>query len=272
MGNVQCRITSPISLLGLRLMGPVVADVRRKEIMKTLFTALILSITLTMPARSEQLVAGPACELEPVESALTYHTPSYHPSIRKVLFSRVTGPVKFQFLSLPSFSPEYLLSVGEDSDGHFFGQALYPENQIWDFAGDVTNITVHTKTKRMPENLAKRANHVWESMLIRTRYQGRHVILDGIGYVFLCEIKIKNGYQPTLTGESYNPEKGTRPRLLADIGVYLFRYVNCTKAEEPNLEREISDLLSQLETSLKETNESNKATQVIGATAPQPGR
>jgi hypothetical protein len=236
------------------------------------FPICVLILFLTAPSQSEQLVAARACELEPVESALTYHTPEYYPNIRKVLFSKVEGSAQFQFLSLPSFSPEYLLSVSEDSDGNYYGQTLSPEKQIWSFSGDVTNIVVTSKTKKLPKNIAKRAHAVWESMLIRTRYQGRNVILDGVGYIFLCHVKIKNGYEPTLTGESSNPEEGTRPKALAKIAGRLTRYVCCPKEEEPTVEREILDLLSQLETSLKETKESNQASQAIGASAPQPGR
>ena len=186
--------------------------------MKKLLSLLTLTLVLAAKAQSDLLVAGLAIELEPVESALTYHTPAYHSNIRKVLFPKIKDPVKFQFLSLPSFSPERLLSVCETSEGDYYGQTLSPERQIWDYDGDVTNINVVTKTKVLPKRLVEKACRVWEDMLIRTRYQGRNVILDGIGFVFLCKVKIKNGYEPTLTGKSSNPEKGTRLRLLADIG------------------------------------------------------
>lgn len=241
--------------------------------MKTLLSLLSLTIVLAAKAQSDLLVTGPAIELEPVESALTYHTPAYHSNIRKVLFSKIKDPFKFQFLSLPSSSPERLLSVCKTSEENYYGQTLAPERQIWNYDGDVTNINVLTKTKILPKRLVEKACRVWEDMLIRTRYQGRNVILDGIGYVFLCEVKIKNGYEPTLTGESYNPEEGTRPRLLADIGGLLYRYVNCSKEEEQNLEREILGLLAKLEAAVKEAEKaSNKASQAIGAPGPLPGR
>lgn len=186
--------------------------------MKSLSLLFTLTLALTAQAQSDLLVAGPAIELEPIESALTYHTPTYYFNIGKVLFQKIKGPVKFHFLSLPSFSPERLLSVCETSEGNYYGLTLSPERQIRYYDGDVTNINVATKTKILPKRLVEKAYRVWEDMLIRTRYQGRNVILDGIGFVFLCKVKIKNGYEPTLTGKSSNPEKGTRLRLLADIG------------------------------------------------------
>ncbi len=185
-------------------------------------------------------------DLEPMESALTYHTPAYHVHLRRALIDRAPRLCVLQFLVLPSFEPETLLSLHQ-VDGRYEAQVLAPKLQIWAFEGDVGKIECSECKKHLPVQTAERLCRVWNRMLLRTRHNvSRHLVLDGVGYAFM-------GYERGpghMSGEASNPEQGTRPYVLADIGEAVVAYVRADSASEHAILAKVSKSLDELEASL----------------------
>jgi hypothetical protein len=194
-----------------------------------------------------QLEPAPlAQELEPVQNALTYHTPAYHVRMRHLLFNRAERGSEFQFLCMPSFRPETLLTVRRTGEG-YIAQVLRPEKQIWSFKGDDKELNVTEKKKRLPSPLAERTRGLWQTMLLRTTFQRRNRVLDGISYVFLGHVP---GYFQ-LTAESCNPESGTKPKMLASIGGLLIAYVEASPDQEEDIQKRVAELMDQLDAAIK---------------------
>jgi hypothetical protein len=185
-------------------------------------------------------------DLEPMPSALTCHTPDYPLHLRQVLLERAPKACDLQFLAMPSFEPERLLTVHQVG-GQYAAQVLIPERQVWAFASNVAEIQCQKVEKPLPKPLAERACRVWTSMLRRTRHNESPFLLpDGISYAFLRD-------QPgsgTWTGQSSNPQPGTRPQVLADIGDHLIAFVRADAADESHLLAQVAKALDRLEASL----------------------
>lgn len=185
-------------------------------------------------------------DLEPMQSALTYHTPSYHVHLRRALIDRAPRLCVIQFLVMPSFEPETLLSLHQ-VDGGYEVQLISPKLQIWAFEGDVGNIECVESKKQLPTQTAERLRGVWSRMLLRARHDpSPHLVLDGVGYAFM-------GYERGvghMSGESSNPEQGTRPYVLADIGEAVVAYVRADSVSERAILAKVNKSLDELEASL----------------------
>ncbi|GEM_PF-5441940 len=190
--------------------------------------------------------APPAQELEPVRNAFTHHTPEYSLRIRKLLFDSMDDQNEFQFLSMPAFQPETLLSVRK-SGATYTAQVVRAETSIWYYKGDDEKLKVNIVTKTLPPKLALRAEALWEGMLLRTRFQRRQLVLDGISYVFLGFA----GDYGFLTAQSANPEAGTKPAILGHIGQLLIQYVEAKPEQEQKILNSLQEHMSDLEQKLK---------------------
>jgi len=220
--------------------------------MKRRTVTLILVLVATRSYAQREL-APPAQELEPARSALTYHSPEYPVRIREVLFKKAQWRNEFQFLSMPSFLPETLLTVRSSGD-EYIAQVLRPEKRIGSYKGDEAELRVIEKEKRLPKLLAERARGLWQTMLLRTKFQRRRRVLDGVSYTFLGS---PPGYS-RLTARSSNPVPGTKPNLLARIGSLLIAYVASDPAQTKDLEAQLEETMKQLEHALRTGDSSNK--------------
>jgi len=163
-------------------------------------TVLVFAVSCCPPAQART-------ELEPLESALTCHTPAYHLRLRSVLLAR-SGGNDLQCLTLPSFEPETLLSVYRTGDG-WLAEVVAPEQQIWPLA---------------LEQQKSRANTADPP------------------YVFLA---FEQGVGDRSAGAS-NPVPGSRPALLAGIAVQLAGYVGAAPTEREQELKKITAAMDQL--------------------------
>lgn len=169
-------------------------------------------------------------DLEPVESALTYHTPTYHSKLRDILLKPVPWDSPVVFLSLPSFELETLVSVHPVGDSHE-AVVLLPERQIWEHvsAKDDRRIAVTTTKKALPAKLAERLRQQWRTMLARTCYSDDPIQhLDGVSYLFLQYLR-GVGHRG---GKASNPATGTRAAGMAEVGLALIAYVQAKPDDE----------------------------------------
>jgi hypothetical protein len=214
--------------------------------MKRLLPILLLCLpAIGSSAQDEK--APPAQDLEPVVRAFAYQTPEYRIRLRDVLFERAEWRNEFQFLRMPSFQAEALLTVRREGED-FVAQVLRPTSQVWAYRLSTNDLEVIEKQKKLPRELAGRACRLWQNMLLRTRFQKRNLALDGIGYAFLGRAP---GYTQ-LAAESHNPEKDTKPDLLARVGDQLIAFVEATTNDECNIEKATGLLMNRMEEALKE--------------------
>ena len=215
-------------------------------------------------------------DLEPVPSALTYHTPEYHQSLRQVLFGKAPRRSDVQFLILPSFEPETLVSI-YDVDNGFEVQIVRAEKQIWNegnsrnVAGEIVGdggvriqivtpdqqrswdeekageVPCKVMKKALPASVYVRLKALWKSMLLRTQHQRNdRQVIDGVSYVFVSYER-GIGWR---SGRAHSPAEGTRPFMLAEIGKLVVAFVEAeSSAEEETLSR-MTELMDNLESML----------------------
>lgn len=220
------------------------------------FTALVTACcALHGAVLCQDLSQGPGSakpDLEPLESALTYHTPAYHAKLRELLFGRAPGFSDVQFLVLPSFDRETLASIAEVEDG-FELSVVRPEEQIWYHEGKVNEIRCEVVKKGVPRTLVDPLRKVWRAMLLRTRYQDSNgVILDGVGYVFLSYER-GVGHRG---GRTHSPTPGTRAHALVEIGRLLVAFADAEPAAEEAMLSKMSQRIDDLESELAAASDS----------------
>lgn len=185
-------------------------------------------------------------DLEPLQSALTYHTPEYPVRLRQVLMKKAPDHSVLQFLVMPSFAPETLLSLHRVGQGYEV-VVISPKEQIWYSKVSVGEIECIEARKSFPSATAEQMCVVWKKMLLRTRYtEAGPTTLDGVAYAFLLSEQGLGDWG----GRSSNPRPGTRPDVLAQIGEDVIAYVRADTASEQALLTKVGSALAQLEASL----------------------
>lgn len=198
--------------------------------MRTKMLVAVLALLICLGCGQTPPAAPETQDLEPIEGALTYHTPAYHMQLRQHLLKKARAN-DLQFLILQSFEPEVLLSIYESARG-CEAELVEPEQQIWEKVvakqGEVADIATKVLHKSLPEAIGTRLRALWKTMLLRTRYQDNPpTVLDGVSYVFLSD--------GSRGGEANNPIEGTRPFLFAEIGQLVVSYVEAEPAKEKDL-------------------------------------
>lgn len=212
----------------------------RQKALALIFLAIAGSV------RAQGDIPAVAHELQPVQNAFTYHTPEYHARLRRILFGRAAWRNEFQFLMLPSFEPETLLTLREEK-GEYRAHVLRPNIQIWGFRSGEAPFSLEEREKVLPKHLAERGVELWRTMLLRTRYQRYDPMLDGVSYFF---IKREPGSGPLLA-ESRNPAGGTKPGFIAGIGELLIKYVEAPPKKEQKIQQRIEELMDRLESAIR---------------------
>ncbi|NQZ07299.1 MAG: hypothetical protein HRT35_09065 [Algicola sp.] len=180
-------------------------------------------------------------------------------NIRKVLLDPNERREKLQFLYMPSFTPEILLTVQQ---GGMAYDAIVQttERGLWRFRGNLDKVKVIEQRKTLSIKLVERIQAVWQTMLVRTRYlpfgskhrqivhQGKSKVgysmtFDGVGAVFL---KFVESYG-VLSGHTSNPEKDTKPEIMMRLGKTMIDYVLAPKEKEDGLQSKIVALTHRLE-------------------------
>ena len=208
--------------------------------------ALVTSAQTALPPPSQ--------ELFPMESGITCHTPEYTLKLRALLFENkesgghVPGGVQaeelFQFLRLPPFTPETLLTVSRRG-ANYVATVISPLRQIWSFDGDIANLDVSRKEKQLPVSIAQRADRLWLEMLARARFAESGIYPDAEGYCFFKWVKGCG----TLAGETY-PRKNTRPAMLAGIARGLVEFVSADAKSEAAILTRLDTQIGALENEL----------------------
>jgi len=220
--------------------------------MKTIATTTLLVLAALL-AQAETDLPPPSQELFPMQSGLTYHSPEYHTKLCAVLFDKIgwTGKHEFQFLQLPPFTPETLLTVSK-RETNYLAVVLSPKKQIWSYDGDTAELDVDRREKFLPAPVAQRADRLWREMLIRSRFADSGVYPDAESYCFLKWIKGAG----TLAAETH-PRNNTKPSILVGIAINLVQYVNAEAKDEETILENLEELMDKLEKELKKDKKSS---------------
>jgi len=231
--------------------------------MRLLTTSSIL-IAVAMASHAETTLPPPSQELLPLASGITYHSPEYYAKIRAVLFrgpdiedpfaSCAPWEDEFQFLKLPPFTPETLLTVSRKGT-NYVAVVRQPKKQIWTFGGDTADLAVDQKEKLLPAPLAQRADRLWREMLIRARFAESGVYPDAVSYCFFKWIKGAG----TLAGETH-PRNNTKPSILVGVALNIVQFINADAKDEEGLLANIDSLMRKLEEKLDGEGESSNKT------------
>lgn len=162
-----------------------------------------------------------------------------------------------QMVVRPSFSGEYVVRLHGRKDENrfdkttkFFLTYSAADKSIWYSMPENNNtnkqpkVSIVTVTFEIPESLAGRIQHLWQRMLLRTRYpEEAGGGLDGVTY----EFGIWGVY-----GETWSPRERKSPLLFIELGESLIAYCKAAPAQRPAAATEIENKAAQLEKYLNE--------------------
>jgi hypothetical protein len=205
---------------------------------------LIVVALFGLPACQHTLATE--ADLEPIESALTCHTPAYQLHLRETLMRKAPAHCEVQFLVLPAFEPEMLVSL-YPVDGGFEAQVVRPSRQIWGAGSDGGPIDCGEARASVPVAVAARLTRLWRAMLARTRYsQAKAQVLDGVGYQFFSWRQGLGSWG----GGVANPPAGSRAFVLARVGSSLAAYVEAQAADQAEHLCALTEAMDRLDSSL----------------------
>jgi hypothetical protein len=213
----------------------------------------LLSGSFRSSCAAQEAITKQGDELEPVASALTELSDieDYHRKLRSLLLRKAPDRSNLQFLSMPSFEPESLLTVFADGT-EYRGVTLRPDQSLWYDKRPAASVAIKEHKKAIPTEVAKRAMALWRTMLTRTRYQKHEgVDLDGIRYVFLISEERGRARE----GETANPVEKTRGWWLANIGELSTKFVEAPANAEADLLKDLAKAMDALEALLKEPDQ-----------------
>ena len=219
----------------------------------------ILGLALLCHCASAALeLPPPSQELEPIESGFTDRSPLYYINLRHVLFEKThsndsdpfAGPTPlpenaFQFLVLPPFEPEILLTVTK-GETNYIVTISKPEKQVWSFGGNVNDLRTTEKRKEIAADLAVRCDGLWKQMLIRVQFQKAWVEPDGQSYCFFKYFKGAG----TVAGMTY-AKPNSKPSMLAGVGLGLIQYVEAPPEKEAVILNWLNSRIERLEKALE---------------------
>ena len=227
---------------------------------------IILSLALASCCSfSEIELPPPSQELEPIESGFTYHTPLYYINLRDVLFKKTDSNASdpfasptlpendFQFLVLPPFDPEILLTVTK-GETNYIATISKPEKQVWSFEGNIEDLRTTEKRKEIAPDLAARCDGLWKQMLIRVQLQRAWVEPDGPSYCFFKYFKGAG----TVAGMTH-AKPNSKPSMLAGVGLGLIQYVDAPPEKEAAILSALNSRIERLEKALETTSSNQSA-------------
>jgi hypothetical protein len=155
----------------------------------------------------------------------------YYSHVRNILFDGMTDMPEIRFLVLPSFSPEYVVSVEKDEDDNHYLVYHIGKESIW-YSEKKDKIKVEKLKREIGSESAELIKELFIEALKDTRQvEGMSQGLDGVNYYFSV-----NDWGPK-TGTIWSPDDGTNMRELVNIGNELISIIKKSpKGEQINFQ------------------------------------
>ena len=167
-------------------------------------------------------------------------SPSYDAAVAKLLLPQLEQSEDIRAIILPSFSPEWGMSINSDTGKVIVAIAA---KQIGSSSGE-TKVAVNTKKLILPVDTAKRLARLVNLHLARVQYPLRNMNgFDGATYHF-SGVDRENGI--IRAGSAWSPEFGTPISRLVEV-VWLLRSMAEKKNERETLMDELGSSMEIME-------------------------
>jgi hypothetical protein len=183
--------------------------------------------------------------LEPTEGYFNMygHHYDYYPFIYKHLIKGLSYNTVARIVTLPSFSPENVLSI-ETTDNRKSYKVIYKicKKSIW-YSDNRDKTNVIKYEKEVDSAIVNLIEKVFDKALLQTKYyEDFRMGLDGVNYIFSSKIK---------AGQVWSPKEGTKMNDLVELGELLIAFAQSDGNDDRvKLNQEIMDrgrkLLSRL--------------------------
>jgi len=164
----------------------------------------------------------------------------YYSRVRKVLFDGLTDSPEMRFQIMPSFSPESVLIIDDDSIIYRICKQMIWRNENW------KNVKVIKFKAAIDRKSVELIKSPFETAISQVRFSGEYEKgFDGENYYFSI---FELGYG-TKSGTVWSPDKGSKMEKLVDVGNKLIELVKSSneKVEIDNeLQNEIETLIKEL--------------------------
>jgi hypothetical protein len=187
--------------------------------MKLLFTILIFSfVSLKSYSQTDNLQPQTG-----FFSGFT-HQDSYYPIVKKILFDSLPNNADLRVVVLPSFSPEYLISIDSKGSKTYLTYRI-AKQQIWNFPKPKNDqIKFNQFQIQLDSSIAKKIHELFFLAISNAKYSTRDAGVDGTSYIF---ITFKNGFG-LIGGQTWSPRTDKLSGLIT-ITEWL---VDCSKTGE----------------------------------------
>jgi hypothetical protein len=187
----------------------------------------------------------------------------YEKKLRAVLMKDAAPCYLARMVCLPSFEPEWMVTVAWEDEGE--DRADAPRTYFVEYAGVEKQLWPRKKfrkvgVKRMRANLdretAEAVHEVWRRMLHAVRYPEEDRFgTDGEFYQFSRMVPLFNQGRPNVPGgfeegQIWSPDDGSLTLELIAIGEKLKEYANAPPEERDKLRAEVRALADQLKAKL----------------------
>lgn len=176
------------------------------------------------------------------------HQNEYYPKVRAVLYSGLVDNALAQLVVLPSFKPEYALSI-ERQDQRYYLLYNVAQRSIWGAlqAKQGPPVAVESKRVEIGEALATAVAALWNTAIGQVRYPAPTVTIRGDGTTYMFST-----FQASVglrAGQTWTPPATTPMASLVDITLKLQKLASAPAGPESQTElvRDANDLRRQLE-------------------------
>ena len=213
------------------------------------FRVIAALATLSWPCLSGRLEAGCADapdHFEPSDSVLTAVEWSYqyHAALRQVLLASAPSDPYFRVVVMPSFFPEWAISIGRPSAGRASLELIEARKPVYSGKGPRTPGTT-TSVADVDAFVAESLRSVLEKLLLDTRPCGTldgRMGYDGVTYQFSAWLRGRG----TLSGETWSPEEATRAGQVVKVVGLLYRIARAEPELPPDAHEQMRALVASL--------------------------
>jgi hypothetical protein len=165
----------------------------------------------------------------------------YYSNIRKVLLKDLSDTPDVRFLTLPSFSPEYVLDLNYDKKTEeYYLIFRVCESQIWTHENG-KNIKVKEYKKKIDKNNYILIVDLFQTVVKETKYSKDAMIgIDGTDYYFMV---FDNGIK---AGKVWSPNENSKMGRLVEIGNDLIKFTRDKSKFNNSLKEKIELLYKDL--------------------------
>jgi hypothetical protein len=148
-------------------------------IKKLILVLLVIGLPLTAKAQADNL------QPETGYFSGFYPDDSYYPVVKKVLFDSLSYYTDLRVVVLPSFLPEYLISL-DTKDGNTYLTYRIANRQIYNFPGPSSDkVQFSTYKIQFDSSIAKKIHQLYFMAISKAKFIPRDSGLDGTSYFFM---------------------------------------------------------------------------------------